>query len=92
MLIQDVMQTKIFTVTPETRLPEALRLTGVRGIRHLPVLDGDKLVGIVSDRDLKRAMPSPATSLEAHELSPGSPVRRGDHDADRHHHRGDVPH
>ena len=69
MLVQYVMQTKLFTVTPETTLPEALRLTGQRGIRHLPVLDGDRLVGIVSDRDLKRAMASPATSLEAHELN-----------------------
>jgi acetoin utilization protein AcuB len=68
MLVQDVMQTKVFTVTPDTTLPEALRLTGQRGIRHLPVLDDDRLVGIVSDRDLKRAMASTATSLEAHEL------------------------
>jgi len=69
MLVQDVMQTKLFTVTPATTLPEALRLTGQRGVRHLPVLDGDQLVGILSDRDLKRAMASPATSLEAHELN-----------------------
>jgi acetoin utilization protein AcuB len=69
MLVQDVMQTKLFTVTPETTLPEALRLTGQRGVRHLPVLDGDRLVGILSDRDLKRAMASPATSLEVHELT-----------------------
>jgi acetoin utilization protein AcuB len=69
MLVQDVMQTKLFTVTPETTLPEALRVTGQRGVRHLPVLDGDRLVGILSDRDLKRAMASPATSLEAHELN-----------------------
>jgi acetoin utilization protein AcuB len=68
-LVQDVMQTKLLTVTPETTLPEALRLTAQRGIRHLPVLDGDKLVGMVSDRDLKRAMASTATSLEAHELN-----------------------
>jgi acetoin utilization protein AcuB len=69
MLVQDVMLTKLFTVTPETTLPEALRLTGQRGVRHLPVLDGNRLVGILSDRDLKRAMASPATSLEAHELT-----------------------
>jgi acetoin utilization protein AcuB len=69
MLVQDVMQTKLFTVTPETTLPEALRLTGQRGVRHLPVLDGDRLVGILSDRDLRRTMASPATSLEAHELN-----------------------
>jgi acetoin utilization protein AcuB len=68
MLVQDVMQTKLVTVTPETTLPEAIRLTGQRGIRHLPVLEGERLVGILSDRDLKRAMASPATSLEAHEL------------------------
>jgi acetoin utilization protein AcuB len=69
MLVQDVMQTKLFTVTPETTLPEALRLTGQRGVRHLLVLDGDRLVGILSDRDLKRAMASSATSLEVHELN-----------------------
>jgi acetoin utilization protein AcuB len=69
MLVQDVMQTKLFTVTPETTLPEALRLTGQRSVRHLLVLDGDRLVGILSDRDLKRAMASSATSLEAHELN-----------------------
>jgi acetoin utilization protein AcuB len=63
------MQTKLCTVTPETTLPEAVRLIGQRGVRHLPVLDGDQLVGSVSDRDLKRAMASPATSLEAHELN-----------------------
>jgi acetoin utilization protein AcuB len=68
MLIQDVMQTKLFTVTPDTTLPEAVRLTGQRGVRHLPVLDRDRLVGMLSDRDLKRAMASPTTSLEAHEL------------------------
>lgn len=69
MLVQDVMQTKLTTVTPETTLPEAIHLTGQRGVRHLPVLDGDQLVGILSDRDLKQAMASPATSLDAHELN-----------------------
>ena len=56
MLVRDVMQTKLHTVTPVTTLPEALRLTSQRGVRHLPVLDGDRLVGILSDRDLKRAV------------------------------------
>jgi len=69
MLVQDVMQTNLVTVTRETTLPEALHLTSQRGIRHLPVLDDGRLVGILSDRDLKRAMASPATSLEAHELN-----------------------
>jgi acetoin utilization protein AcuB len=37
-------------------------------IRRLPVVDGDTLVGIVSERDLLRAMPSPATSLSVWEI------------------------
>ena len=68
MLVQDVMQTKLFTVTPTTTLPEALRLTAQRSVRHLLVLDGERLVGVLSDRDLKRAMASSATSLEVNEL------------------------
>jgi acetoin utilization protein AcuB len=69
MLVRDVMQTKAVTITPDTTLPDAMRLASQRGIRHLPVLEYGQLVGIVSDRDLKRAMASPATSLEAHELN-----------------------
>jgi acetoin utilization protein AcuB len=69
MLVRDVMRTKVATVGPRTTLPEALRLTRERGIRHLPVLEEGKLVGIVSDRDLKRAMASPATSLARQELT-----------------------
>ena len=68
MLVQDVMQSKVVTITPETTLPEAVRLARARGVRHLPVVEEGKLVGIVSDRDLKQAMASPATSLEIHEL------------------------
>jgi acetoin utilization protein AcuB len=67
MLVQDIMQANVVTVTPRTSLHEAITLTRERGIRHLPVLDGDALVGIVSDRDLKRAMASPATGLKPHE-------------------------
>jgi acetoin utilization protein AcuB len=69
MLIRDVMQTTLVTVAPDTVLPEAARLVSQRGIRHLLVVEGGQLVGIVSDRDLKRAMASSATTLEAHELA-----------------------
>ena len=69
MLVQDVMHTTLTTITPKTTLPQAIRLVQQRGIRHLPVVENGELVGIVSDRDLKRAMASPATSLEVRELN-----------------------
>jgi len=69
MLVEDVMQPEVITITPKTSLPEAMRLVSQRRIRHLPVIEDGALVGIVSDRDLKRAMASPATSLERHELT-----------------------
>jgi acetoin utilization protein AcuB len=69
MLVRDVMQTTLVTVAPETTLPEATRLVARRGIRHILVVEDGQLVGIISDRDLKRAMASPATSLEVHELT-----------------------
>ena len=68
MLVEHVMKTDVITITPKTPLPEALELVRRRGIRHLPVVDDGALVGIVSDRDLKHAMASSATSLERHEL------------------------
>lgn len=58
MLVQDVMQRGVVIVSPETNLAEAMRLLQRRGIRHLPVLDGGALVGIISDRDVKKAMGS----------------------------------
>jgi acetoin utilization protein AcuB len=67
MFVQDVMQSNVLTVTPRATLPEAIRLAQQRGIRHLPVLADGRLVGILSDRDLKRAMASPASTLSPHE-------------------------
>ncbi|OGL00902.1 MAG: hypothetical protein A3E31_15605 [Candidatus Rokubacteria bacterium RIFCSPHIGHO2_12_FULL_73_22] len=62
------MQREVIAVSPKTTLPEALGLVQKRGIRHVPVVADGELVGIVSDRDLKRVMASPATTLERHEL------------------------
>jgi len=62
MLVKDIMQTDVVTVTPDTRLPKVLRLLKPRGFRHVPVTDRGSLVGIVSDRDLKQAMVSLAGS------------------------------
>lgn len=51
-----------FTVTPDDTLAHALQLTRRHRIRHLPVvLQGGALTGILSDRDIRLAMPSPLT-------------------------------
>jgi acetoin utilization protein AcuB len=50
------------TATLETRLPQLVRLLQRRGFRHLPVLDDGKLVGILSDRDVKQSMASAAST------------------------------
>ena len=59
MLVQDIMQSRVITATPQTAVSEAVRLLRARGIRHLVVLDDGCLVGIVSDRDLKRVTAQP---------------------------------
>lgn len=56
------------TATPGMALKTASGLLQKHRIRHLPVVDRGKLVGIVTDRDIRRALPSDATSLEVHEL------------------------
>jgi acetoin utilization protein AcuB len=66
-LVKDVMQAHPVTATLETRLPQLVRLLQRRGFRHLPVLDGGKLVGIVSDRDVKQSMASAASMTEGRE-------------------------
>ncbi len=50
-------------------MKKAMDLLKEHEIRHLPVMkDGEKLVGILSERDIKQASPSPATALEIREI------------------------
>jgi acetoin utilization protein AcuB len=69
MLVRDIMTQQPMAISPETTLPDAMRLMKKHSFRRLPVLKSKKLVGIVTDRDLKEAMPSDATSLSIWELN-----------------------
>ncbi|HEV8640199.1 MAG TPA: CBS and ACT domain-containing protein [Methylomirabilota bacterium] len=69
MRVADVMQSKIVTISSQTTVPVAERLMHEHGVHHLPVVDNGLLLGIVSARDLARALPSPATSLARHEVT-----------------------
>ncbi|HEX8244879.1 MAG TPA: CBS domain-containing protein, partial [Longimicrobium sp.] len=59
MLVKKRMTADPVSVSPDDSLAHALRLTREHRIRHLPVVRGGELVGILSDRDIRLAMPSP---------------------------------
>ncbi len=70
MFVRDRMTSPAVTITPNTPFQEALKLMHERKFRRLPVVDQKgALVGIVSERDLLYASPSPATSLSVWELN-----------------------
>lgn len=68
MLVKYWMTREVITVDENVSLMQASKLMKEHGIKHLPVVEERRLVGIVSDRDLKEAQPSDATSLDIHEL------------------------
>jgi len=68
MLVRKWMTPNPVTLQVKDSVNEAIRLLKERKIRHLPVMDGDRLIGIVSDRDLKEFSPSKATTLDVYEL------------------------
>ncbi len=69
MLVRDRMTSPVVTVGPKSSIHDALAVMKEKGIRRLPVLKGQTLVGIVTWTDLMRASPSPATSLSVWEIS-----------------------
>ena len=52
MKVSDWMTAEPFTMSPGTTVAEARRLMEAGGFRHLPVVDGNRLIGIISDRDV----------------------------------------
>jgi acetoin utilization protein AcuB len=66
--VRDLMTPAPLSVSPHTPVDEARALMQQQRIRHLPVLENGRLVGIVSDRDIGLVLPSPATSLSVYEI------------------------
>jgi len=62
------MTEKVITISPDSSVTDAIRLMKEKKIRHLPVVEGGILVGIISDRDIKEYCPSRATTLDMYEL------------------------
>lgn len=67
MLVRSRMTPNVHTASPDTTLAEALAITREHRIRHLPILDDNRLVGLLSDRDLRLAIP-PAWAAQHEEL------------------------
>jgi acetoin utilization protein AcuB len=69
MYVGTVMRTALTTVAPDTTLVTAQEILEQKEINHLLIVDkGNELLGIVSDRDLKKSWASSATTLSKNEL------------------------
>jgi acetoin utilization protein AcuB len=69
MLVGERMSRPVITISPEMPIVDALNLMKREHIRRAPVVKDGKMVGIVSDKDLINASPSPVTSLSVWELN-----------------------
>jgi acetoin utilization protein AcuB len=68
MLVKNWMNKPAITIEKNSSMQEAMNLMKTHRISMLPVMDKKRLVGVITDRDLKKASPSDATTLEIHEL------------------------
>jgi acetoin utilization protein AcuB len=67
--VKEWMSSPVTVVERDTSVADAYNTMMQRGIRRLPVVDGERLVGIVTLGDLREARPSPASSLSIYELN-----------------------
>jgi len=68
MRVRDFMSTNVVAVDEKTSIHDAKKIMEAHKIRRLPVMRKDKLIGLVTERMLLEASPSPATALSIHEL------------------------
>lgn len=69
MYVRSRMTANPYTVTPDATIAETLELMRNKNIRRVPVVKGEKLVGIITERKLLEVSPSPATSLSIFEIN-----------------------
>ncbi|AGA70902.1 CBS domain-containing protein [Desulfitobacterium dichloroeliminans LMG P-21439] len=69
MYVKQFMTSRVFTVSPEDNIADTMALMREQKINRLPVVEKGRLVGIVTDGDLREVSPSPATTLSIFELN-----------------------
>jgi CBS domain-containing protein len=67
--VRDIMTSPAIVVTPDITVPAASTLMKDSGIRHLPIVENGRLVGIVSRGDLREASVSASASADTYEIS-----------------------
>jgi CBS domain-containing protein len=68
-LVRDWMTREVITIPPDTSLAQAHKLMREKRIRRLPVVDHDRVVGIITLGDVRGAEPSSASSLSIWEMN-----------------------
>ncbi len=69
MFVKDFMSASPITINADTPILEALNIMRKRKVHQLPVMDHGKLVGLVTERELLKVSPSPATTLSVFEMN-----------------------
>lgn len=69
MSVRDFMSTNLIVVTPTTKIFDAVDLMKKNDIHRLPVVENEKLVGLITEGTIQSAMPSQATSLSVYEVN-----------------------
>lgn len=69
MFIKQIMSSVPITISPDAGILEAANLMKEKKIRRLPVVKGDKLVGIITEMDILKVQPSQATTLSVFEVN-----------------------
>lgn len=68
MQVQNWMSPDVVTVDETTPVIEVMKILEENNIRHVPVMSEGKLVGMITDQEIKEASPSKATTMKAQEL------------------------
>lgn len=69
MAVKDFMTRKVVYVSPDTTVAHTADMMREQGLRRLPVIENDRLVGVVTERTMAEASPSKATSLSIYEMN-----------------------
>lgn len=69
MAVKDFMTRKVVYVSPDTTVAHTADMMGEQGLRRLPVIENDRLVGVVTERTMAEASPSKVTSLSIYEMN-----------------------